>query len=184
MNNILFKIFIHQYATLQHGLALPPWLTTSRREPTLSSGRWPTSSGSSGSSSGTSGSSSSSECIFYVYEVPTFTLISPRPGWDEGGCELFEEEVLPGKGPFRILIYSIIVNTDHVIIITTTIATFVIIINAIIWQEYSEEDIHRAIGICAINSVTLEPRRLFQGPAKGQFWEIWSKYSCLKRFTC
>jgi len=34
-------------------------------------------------------------------------------------------------------------------------------------KEYSEEDIHRAIGICAINSVTLEPRRLFQGPAKG-----------------
>ena len=40
--------------------------------------------------------------------------------------------MLPGKGPFQIVIYSIIVNTDHVIIITTTIATFVIIINAII----------------------------------------------------
>ena len=38
-------------------------------------------------------------------------------------------------------------------------------------QEYSEEDIHRAIGICAINSVTLEPRRLFQGPAKGKLMD-------------
>jgi len=34
-------------------------------------------------------------------------------------------------------------------------------------KEYSEEDLHRAIGICAVNSVSLEPRRLFQGPAKG-----------------
>ena len=43
------------------------------------------------------------ECKFYhVYEVPTFTLISPRPGRDKGGGQLFEEEMLPGKGPFSL----------------------------------------------------------------------------------
>ena len=127
------------------------------------------------------------ECKFYhVCEVPTFTLISPRPGGDEGGGQLFEEEMLPGKGPFSwslglgsILSLWIITTSSWsppsfvIIVIITTTRVITIIL-----QEYSEEDIHRAIGICAINSVTLEPRRLFQGPAKGQFWEIWSKYSC------
>ena len=56
---------------------------------------------------------------------------------------------------WKLVIIVIMVITIIVIMMTT--------------QEYSEEDIHRAIGICAINSVTLEPRRLFQGPAKGQF---------------
>ena len=60
----------------------------------------------------------------------------------------------------------IIITTIITLIIIVSITTTVIII--MVTQEYSEVDIHRAIGICAINSVTLEPRRLFQGPPKGQ----------------
>jgi len=34
-------------------------------------------------------------------------------------------------------------------------------------KEFSDEDIQRAIGIISVNSISLEPRRLFAGPAKG-----------------
>lgn len=34
-------------------------------------------------------------------------------------------------------------------------------------KEFTDEDIHRAIGIIAVNSISLEPRRLFAGPVKG-----------------
>jgi len=34
-------------------------------------------------------------------------------------------------------------------------------------SEYTEEEIHRAIGIILVNGVSLEPRRLFAGPVKG-----------------
>ena len=41
-------------------------------------------------------------------------------------------------------------------------------------KTFSEEDIHRAIGIISINSVSLEPRRLFAGPPKGRTGNIFS----------